>query len=101
MDITENIKHHLDNIRLHPDAIIVEKIKEELKTKSGLILNNITKDTPYCKVVKTGKNSNPLYNLIIRPKFNMGESINIEGKEFIYFPYWENCYYYIKNKSHE
>lgn len=84
---------------LPKEAIITQEIKieqEERKVGNIILAMEVVEDK-FHKVIYTGQDVEHLKDKIIRVKENMGEKLDINFKEYLYFPYGESSYYYIKD----
>ena len=84
---------------LPKEAIITKEIKVEVEEKKfgNIILATEVVEDKFHQVIYTGEEVKHLQDKIIRVKENMGEKLDIDFKEYLYFPYGESSYYYIKD----
>ena len=84
---------------LPKEAIITQEIKIEQEEKKfgNIILAMEVVEDKFHKVLYTGEDVKYLQDKVIRVKENMGEKLDIDFKEYMYFPYGESSYYYIKD----
>ena len=84
---------------LPKEAIITKEIKVETEEKKfgNIILATEVVEDKFHQVIYTGEDVKHLQDKIIRVKENMGEKLDIDFKEYLYFPYGESSYYYIKD----
>ncbi len=84
---------------LPKEAIITKEIKVEVEEKKfgNIILATEVVEDKFHQVIHTGEDVKHLQDKIIRVKENMGEKLDIDFKEYLYFPYGESSYYYIKD----
>ena len=84
---------------LPKEAIITQEVKAEQEEKKvgNIILAMEVVEDKFHKVIYTGENVKNLQDKVIRVKENMGEKLDIDFKEYMYFPYGESSYYYIKD----
>ena len=84
---------------LPKEAIITKEIKVETEEKKfgNIILATEVVEDKFHQVIHTGEDVKYLQDKIIRVKENMGEKLDIDFKEYLYFPYGESSYYYIKD----
>ena len=84
---------------LPKEAIITQEIKVETEEKKigSIILAAEVVEDKFHQVMYTGEDVKHLQDKIIRVKENMGEKLDIDFKEYLYFPYGESSYYYIKD----
>lgn len=84
---------------LPKEAIITQEIKVETEEKKigSIILAAEVVEDKFHQVMYTGEDVKHLQDKIIRVKENMGEKLDIDFKEHMFFPYGESSYYYIKD----
>ena len=84
---------------LPKEAIITQEVKVEQEEKKvgNIILAMEVVEDKFHQVIHTGEDVKHLQDKIIRVKENMGEKLDIDFKEYLYFPYGESSYYYIKD----
>ena len=84
---------------LPKEAIITQEVKVEQEEKKfgNIILATEVVEDKFHQVIYTGEEVKHLQDKIIRVKENMGEKLDIDFKEYLYFPYGESSYYYIKD----
>ena len=84
---------------LPKEAIITKEIKVKVEEKKfgNIILATEVVEDKFHQVTYTGEDVKHLQDKIIRVKENMGEKLDIDFKEYLYFPYGESSYYYIKD----
>ena len=84
---------------LPKEAIITKEIKVKVEEKKfgNIILATEVVEDKFHQVIYTGEDVKHLQDKIIRVKENMGEKLDIDFKEYLYFPYGESSYYYIKD----
>lgn len=87
------------NIQLHPEAVLLKEIiKDTETTSSGIILTTTKEKEQLCKVIAVGsKVENLQEGQLVRAKSTMGEKIQINFEEYIFFPYGDTCFYYIQS----
>ena len=84
---------------LPKEAIITKEIKVEVEERKfgNIILATEVVEDKFHQVIYTGEEVKHQQDKIIRVKENMGEKLDIDFKEYLYFPYGESSYYYIKD----
>ena len=98
-EVTNKLIHLKNNMILPKEAIITQEIKIEQEEKKfgNIILAMEVVEDKFHKVLYTGEDVKYLQDKVIRVKENMGEKLDIDFKEYMYFPYGESSYYYIKD----